>query len=118
MSPVSKNQPPDGTDSTRPPVERSLDPIPEPTAVEDAIGVLSAFVTKEVDTYAGMLEEILTEPMRAARLVSGLCHVASANIDRVAAHEGRDRWELVVESRHALQLARRSNHPAHRLQGE
>ncbi len=114
MSSASKKPTPDEPESADP----TRAAVPEPSAVDDAIGVLTAFVTKEVDAYAGMLEEILTEPMRAARLVSGLCHVAAANIDQAAAHEGRDRWEMIGESRHALERARRSNHPAHRRQGE
>ena len=105
-----------------PPVEVPLpDPprpsaaaIPPPSVIDDTIGVLCAFSTGEADAYAAMLEEILTEPMRAARLVSGLCHVAASSIDRVAAGEGVDRWEVVAESRHGLEMARRSNHPAHR----
>ena len=88
--------------------------VVEPSPIDDTIGVLAAFASREVDTYAAMLEEILSEPMRAARLVSGLAHVATSHIDQVAAHEGRDRWELIAEGRHGLERARRSNHPAHR----
>lgn len=86
----------------------------DPTAVDDAIGVLSAFAAKEVETYAGMLEEVLGDPERSIRLVSGLVAIATSRIDQVAVQQRRDRWELIGESRQGLERARRSNHPAHR----
>lgn len=72
---------------------------------DDAIGLLSAFAADELDTYREIMAEVTTDPERVVAVIGDLLAVLMTRLDHVATEEQRSIWELIEDSRNALERA-------------
>ena len=72
---------------------------------DDAIGLLSAFAADELATYREIMSEITTDPERVVAVIGDLLAVLMTRLDHVSTEEERSIWELIEDSRNALELA-------------
>ncbi len=72
---------------------------------DDAIGLLSAFAADELETYREIMAELTADPERVVAVIGDLLAVLMTRLDQVATEECRPIWELIEDSRDALERA-------------
>ena len=82
------------------------------SATDDAIGLISAFAADELAAYREIMADVADDPERVVAVIGDLLAVLMTRLDHVATEVQRSIWELIAESRSALERALERAHGA------